>query len=356
MVGQCLFLGDRNIVSLGDGPSNGIGISCCDGPHLGGDRENVTSKLGGTERALGFRAQDTITAIGVVAAAWAGGHGEANEGRNDVILAFATSQELFPDDFLTDIYLRFCIIYLAHISFFVCAAKSESSVRGVQGSQSLYRGYKHLFNPREIYPTWESPDTLAKSTAVLGEKKASKWLALILRVTVLCCKVVAISFYYEYFNTIVASYLRPTAADFTPEKVSIIRRSLSMLLVSDSDANTVLIAREWTIRLWNTLDTHISELFWLSAYHDAFAIFFSGILGLDSLEEWPPIFGSISHATTMRGFWAHFWHRLVYRSFSYYSKLLLKILTTWFDGCSGYLMQQSLHGGAVVTRMDSWRS
>ncbi|KAL1879292.1 hypothetical protein Daus18300_001872 [Diaporthe australafricana] len=142
------------------------------------------------------------------------------------------------------------------------------------------------------------------------------------RLAILCFEILLMPFYNEFFNANVELYIRPAAADFTPEKANIIRRSLLALCKTNKNLTVTVIAREWIIRLWHMIDEHVSELFWLTAYHDGFAIFFSGVLGLDWLEEWPPIFGSVSHAATMRGFWAHFWHRLIYQPFSYHAGIL----------------------------------
>lgn len=241
-----------------------------------------------------------------------------------VMLAIATSNELFPDGFVTVVYWRFCFIYLAHISFLLYSGKSESNVHGIPDAQRWRRGYKLLFNPRGIRTNWESRDTIAITTSheSPSERNTRRLPAMCKRIAVLCFEVVLMSFYQEFSNPIMNSFIRPTTADFTPEKVNIIRRSLLVLCNRSTDLTIATITREWIIRLWHMIDEHVSELFWLTAYHDAFAIFFSGVLGLDSLEEWPPIFGSITHAATMRGFWAHFWHRLIYQSFSYHAGIL----------------------------------
>ena len=53
---------------------------------------------------------------------------------------------------------------------------------------------------------------------------------------------------------------------------------------------------------------------WLfhSAFQEGLSIFFVCVLRLDEPHEWPPMFGNILEAYTVRRFWAHFWHRLVY--------------------------------------------
>ncbi|KAI8949634.1 membrane bound O-acyl transferase family-domain-containing protein [Xylaria longipes] len=48
----------------------------------------------------------------------------------------------------------------------------------------------------------------------------------------------------------------------------------------------------------------------LVTFHDIFAIIFVSLLRWDSPEEWPPLFGSVGEAYTLRRFWGVFWHRL----------------------------------------------
>ncbi|KAK8068570.1 hypothetical protein PG996_007682 [Apiospora saccharicola] len=54
---------------------------------------------------------------------------------------------------------------------------------------------------------------------------------------------------------------------------------------------------------------------WTSYYsltlgHDLAAILFVAILGWDSTGEWPPLFGNLMDAYTLRRFWGDFWHGL----------------------------------------------
>lgn len=59
----------------------------------------------------------------------------------------------------------------------------------------------------------------------------------------------------------------------------------------------------------------------LDAADDALAIISVVILRLDRPEDWPPLFGSLSEAYSIRRFWGKFWHRLVVRPYSKFGKL-----------------------------------
>lgn len=154
---------------------------------------------------------------------------------------------------------------------------------------------------------------------------ADKRIKLRRRLLFLCIQIAAALFYQGYLKPTILLYIRPTPADYTPEKVNIIRRSLLTLIFSHKNTpgtTGASILREWLIRVWHTVDDHVANVAWLSIYHDAFAILFLGILRSDFDDDWPPLFGSIRDTVTMRGFWALFWHRIVYKSFSYHAGIL----------------------------------
>ncbi|KAM7208055.1 hypothetical protein V8F20_001601 [Naviculisporaceae sp. PSN 640] len=50
--------------------------------------------------------------------------------------------------------------------------------------------------------------------------------------------------------------------------------------------------------------------YYLSLLHDILSIIFVWILKWDQPSEWPPLFGSIVDAYSLRRFWSVFWHRL----------------------------------------------
>lgn len=48
----------------------------------------------------------------------------------------------------------------------------------------------------------------------------------------------------------------------------------------------------------------------LDGAHVLLSVLFVSILHLDPPEEWPPLFGSLLYAYSIRGFWGKFWHRV----------------------------------------------
>jgi hypothetical protein len=75
-----------------------------------------------------------------------------------------------------------------------------------------------------------------------------------------------------------------------------------------------------------TLEFIVSTFLFNNAFHSLFAVCAVGVLGLDSPDEWPLIWGSLTEVTSVRAFWAGFWHRLVARTFLAWSSLLLAAL------------------------------
>jgi len=59
----------------------------------------------------------------------------------------------------------------------------------------------------------------------------------------------------------------------------------------------------------------LNNWLWIASYHECLSIVFIYVLRLDEPREWPPIYGNLLEAYTVRRFWAYFWHRLVYAPF-----------------------------------------
>lgn len=64
----------------------------------------------------------------------------------------------------------------------------------------------------------------------------------------------------------------------------------------------------------------------LTALHAALSITFVVLLRLDSPKEWPPLFGDVRKAVSIRRFWTGFWHSLAYRPYAAIARLLMDSL------------------------------
>jgi len=74
---------------------------------------------------------------------------------------------------------------------------------------------------------------------------------------------------------------------------------------------------------------------WLASWHECLSIVFVCVFRLDEPHEWPPLYGNLLEAYTIRRFWAHFWHRIVYAPFRAVA-----------DGLSAHVFGQGDRGAA----------
>jgi hypothetical protein len=86
------------------------------------------------------------------------------------------------------------------------------------------------------------------------------------------------------------------------------------------------VTRGAFIRIYIVCDQLIPDYLILSSYHDILSIIAVG-LHIDTPEEWPPLFGQIGKAYSVRKYWSHFWHLLVYRSFSAHAEYMIVKVT-----------------------------
>jgi len=107
----------------------------------------------------------------------------------------------------------------------------------------------------------------------------------------------------EFVTTILATLiLGPCeASDFSAEKTTILRRLWAGRVSLHELAVRALVSFSW-------ISLSISRL---TLFHTLLSIVFVAGLGFDTLEDWPPLFGSVSEAYTLQRFWGKTWHRLL---------------------------------------------
>jgi len=138
-------------------------------------------------------------------------------------------------------------------------------------------------------------------------------------------------------------------ADRAPPEASIIRRLVQQH--SGASSTMPVMKREWIVRVHDVASVIILDYLMLSAYHDFFAIVFIAA-GLDQSWEWPPLFGQITKAYTMRRYWSLFWHRLIYRSFNAHATATSSwlginqktIFSSFFNNWLVFLLSGIMHG------------
>jgi len=196
--------------------------------------------------------------------------------------------------------------------------------------------YKLLFNPRLIgtapatpyVASYSKPSSLLQRhtssaspqvtrTEIQGARKKRRQYVL-RQSLILLSRFIALCIFYDpdvhhyMFNKSHNNIW--THTDFSPEKKFLFKR------LADPRRSPVT-SRELLIRCHLVLDLVLPDWLLLSSYHDILAII-AVSLDLNSPEEWPPLFGSIFEATTVRKYWSCFWHALIRRSFTAHASLL----------------------------------
>ncbi|KAI1135602.1 membrane bound O-acyl transferase family-domain-containing protein [Hypoxylon sp. FL0543] len=97
--------------------------------------------------------------------------------------------------------------------------------------------------------------------------------------------------------------------DFAPAK-----QGLWPLLTYRDISLRTIVSFHW---IWSTY-------YFLTSAHDVLAILFVSLLGWDLPSEWPPLFGNVAEAYSLRRFWGVFWQRLHIHTFMGYTPPFLR--------------------------------
>ncbi|KAK5943383.1 hypothetical protein PMZ80_004390 [Knufia obscura] len=113
---------------------------------------------------------------------------------------------------------------------------------------------------------------------------------------------------------------------------------------------------ETALRALTVIDFVLSTYIVDNLFHTAFSLLSIDILRLDTPDEWPPLFGSIRHTTSVRNFWAKFWHRLVAPTFTSVAGFVLGILRIKSRSVAGRILMVCVVFGlsGVAHGMTTW--
>lgn len=87
-----------------------------------------------------------------------------------------------------------------------------------------------------------------------------------------------------------------------------------------------ITARETILRAVFAIFWAFSSYLLLDAAHAALSLFCVVVLRADDPQQWPPIFGHLRDASSLRSFWGKFWHRLVVLPYGSYGKFIAEKL------------------------------
>lgn len=173
------------------------------------------------------------------------------------------------------------------------------------GRPSLLLGYKVANNPRSL------PTILRVEKAISRKQRYKSLVQFALKrlaqIAILC---IIETWVFDRLLSFVLGQSTPQdfllASAFPQESLYIWRQSLRQLAIRS------FVSVYW---IWSTF-------LFVRVAHGSLSILFVAILQIDSPDEWPPVFGSISEAYTVRRFWGKFWHQLLTKTLKSWAHLL----------------------------------
>jgi hypothetical protein len=154
-----------------------------------------------------------------------------------------------------------------------------------------------------------------------------------------CCRILALYFAHHLVTLFVSETLRQLHImlwDFAPSKQkllpAIIRRDLIL---------RAIMSVQW---IWSTYLV-------LTVPHELLSIFHVSILRWDLPSQWPPLFGSITDAYSLRRFWGVFWHRLHVATYQAY---MPSFLLHYYE--QKYLSEEQKHSPGYRTAKKAFRA
>lgn len=165
----------------------------------------------------------------------------------------------------------------------------------------------------DCYRIWNNPRGLPLRLSPLDRRRASSTQTRLWFAAHQLAKAAALWALQSFFirQVIRQSFKHVTAKDFSPE----------MELPSGRQVFQ-MSARQIQVRAVMSVDWIWTAYYFLEFFHCLLAIVFVSVLKFDEPEDWPPLFGSLNKADSIRGFWGSFWHRLTIPTYAYYSKII----------------------------------
>ena len=232
--------------------------------------------------------------------------------------AFRHVSDVFRSTEQAHLACMFLLIFLSHTGYTLCIEDYHSPYK--QNVWDWRAAYKMVFNARWIGTTQQTPDVLQRSehrnneviVRSAGRITPSHAIRKFLRRRLTSAATIYLLNRLHHRLVLTQNPVLSHTfdyEDFLPPKQTFFRRIHSVTL------------RETIIRVWLVLYFNWSAWALYTGLHDIFALMFVGI-GLDEPYEWPPLYGSLTEAYSIRRFWAKFWHRLVYRSYNGYAQVV----------------------------------
>lgn len=219
---------------------------------------------------------------------------------------------------LSDLWGLSVVIWTIHIvSLLFCEdpleIRRKTNIQATPRSTARWQlrpAYKLLFNLRLLPAQREDCENRADDRDPQEPQNRCKFCV------TKSCKLVVIWLLHTKIEPLIypGPFLPFTPLDFSPTRQVFFRR-----LFLDTGSITL---RETVIRACLAVRWIWIAIYEIEAAHAFLAIVFVVVLHFDTAEEWPPLFGSVTEAYSLRPFWGRFWHRIANRSYTNLGRLV----------------------------------
>lgn len=251
-----------------------------------------------------------------------------------VLIALRHVRDILPSPDFNSFYAFATLMWLTNICYLHCCLSITRLLPERDGDRNWLLAWRLLFNLRVTQATAadlcrlaarhkdDRPSPAATATTPARDRYAfigRRVLSILGKYLVLCLL---------YYPLLDPSKMAPGDAewrpsDFAPDRQIVFRHAIYLaahqlrfpLCSSKADIDTIAIMRGIIIRVQFLVQPIIYDICSLGAFHDIFAAVAVGI-GLDTPEEWPPLFRNIQDAYTVCRFRSCFWQGLISNSFS----------------------------------------
>lgn len=129
---------------------------------------------------------------------------------------------------------------------------------------------------------------------------------------------------YFYIKTYIfpAVFMPIGMNEFDPLHQVYFRRLLSSFQAQDIYEYEAVTLRETLLRSAFVAWWTFSAVAMLDGSHAALSLIAVSLCRFDTPSEWPPIFGPLSAAWSMRRFWGRFWHQITRRTYTNYGEIV----------------------------------
>lgn len=196
----------------------------------------------------------------------------------------------------------FCVLYVEY------EEPRATMNTGTPKTSKLYMAYKLFNDPRGI----GRPDS-SRPRLPLFERASTSTGKLIFFATRMLKISALLSVHAMVVGPTIASSFSFQASDFAPDKELYFRR-LILQTAKLTQTSSPITWHETRIRALMAVNWIWIAFVMIEVCHCMFAALFVTLLRLDEPAEWPPLFGSVRKAYSVRRFWSKFWHRLPVRS------------------------------------------